>query len=227
LGPQAQKAESGRGQDDPGHVEGQADNYRRDAQRHDMAIENAQGRGALQPRGHDVLAVADGDGLGTGQARIGRPGGQRDGEHRVFDSGAERRDEGERQDQPRECQEDVGEAHQNVVDPAADIAGHRADQDADGHHQDADQPDDVKRDPRAPDDALVDVPAQLVGAEPMLGARRQQAVGEMLLGPVSLGQERRQGGDQHQGRDDQQPDHGDRIGAERAPVQVVPLTAGV
>ena len=48
--------------------------------------------------------------------------------HRVLDAGPERGDEGERQDQPREGEEDVGDAHQHRVDPAAGIAGDGADQ---------------------------------------------------------------------------------------------------
>ena len=57
--------------------------------------------------------------------------GERDGDHRVLDAGPERGDEGERQDQPREGEEDVGDAHQHRVDPAAEIAGDRADDEAD------------------------------------------------------------------------------------------------
>ena len=47
----------------------------------------------------------------------------RDGDHRVPDAGTERRDEGERQDQTREREEDVGDAHQRRVDEPARIAG--------------------------------------------------------------------------------------------------------
>ena len=45
--------------------------------------------------------------------------------------GPERGDEGQRQDEPREGEEDVGDAHQHRVDPAAGIAGDGADQQAD------------------------------------------------------------------------------------------------
>ena len=86
--------------------------------------------GALQPDGGDVVGVADGQRLGPGDAGIGRPGGERDGDDRVLDARAQGGDEGQRQDQPREGEEDVGDAHQHRVDPAAEIAGDRADQQA-------------------------------------------------------------------------------------------------
>ena len=45
--------------------------------------------------------------------------------------GPERRHEGERQDEAREGEEDVGDPHQHRVDPAAEIAGDGADEEAD------------------------------------------------------------------------------------------------
>ena len=65
-------------------------------------------------------------------------GGQavkRDGDDRVLDARAERRDEGQREDQPREGEEDVGHPHQHRVDPAAEVAGGRADEEADGRRR--------------------------------------------------------------------------------------------
>ena len=48
--------------------------------------------------------------------------------------GPERRGEGERQHQPRERQEDVGDAHQHGIDDAAEIAGQQSDREPDRHH---------------------------------------------------------------------------------------------
>ena len=87
-------------------------------------------RGALHAHGVDELGVAEGQRLGAGDARIGRPGGDGDGDDRVLDAGPERGDEGQRQDQLRHRQEDVGDAHQELVGPAAEIARDRADHQA-------------------------------------------------------------------------------------------------
>ena len=105
--------------------------------------------------------------LGARDPRIRRPRRDGDGDHRVLDAGAERRDEGERQDEPREGEEDVGDAHQHRVDQPAGIAGDRADGEADRRGDDRDEDDDEQRDARAVDDAREDVAALVVGAEPV------------------------------------------------------------
>ena len=189
--------------------------------------QDPQGRGALYPGRHDVLGIADRQGFGPRDAGKGRPSGQRDGQYRVLKARPEGGDEGQGQDQPRKGQEDIGEAHQKVIDPAAHVAGHRADRQADGNHDHADQGHDVERHPRSPDDPGVDVPAQLVGAEPMLGAGRHQAVGQILLAAVALGQQGREEGHQQQRGDDHETRHGNGVGAEGQPGQVGALAAGL
>ena len=77
--------------------------------------------------------------LGAGEPRIGRPGGERDGDHRILDARPECRGEGQRQDETREGEEDVGDPHQHRVDPAAEIAGDGADREPDRRHDDRDQ----------------------------------------------------------------------------------------
>ncbi len=80
----------------------------------------------------------------------------------------------------REGEEDVGDAHQHRIDPAAEIAGDRADGEPDGHHDDRHQHHDGERGARAVERAREDVAPQLVGAEPVRaegGARRS---GEVL-----------------------------------------------
>ena len=50
---------------------------------------------------------------------------------RVLDARSERGDEGQRQQQLGEGEEDVGDAHENAIGPAADIAGDGADDEPD------------------------------------------------------------------------------------------------
>jgi hypothetical protein len=78
----------------------------------------------------DVVGIADRQRLGPGDAGIGGPGGHGDGEDGVLDPRAKRGHEGERQDQAGEGQEDVGQAHEDRVDPAAEVARDSADQQA-------------------------------------------------------------------------------------------------
>ena len=118
-------------------------------------------------RGRDEVGWRGGQRLGAGDAGIGRPGGEGDGDHRVLDARAERGDEGEREDQAREGEEDVGDAHQHRVDPAAEIAGRQADAEADRRHDDTapgQRWSSVMRLPKMT--RGIDVAAQFVGAEP-------------------------------------------------------------
>ena len=142
--------------------------------------EDAQVRGALELGRLDELGAPARQRLRAREPRIGRPGGERDRDHRVLDARAERGGEGERQHQAREGQEDVGDAHQHGVDPAAEISRGQPDREADRHHDDRDQGDDGQRDARAEEDARVDVAAELVGAERMRGRHRLQPVLEHL-----------------------------------------------
>ena len=111
--------------------------------------DDARRRGALQLHGGDEVGVADRQRLGARDAGIGRPGRDGDGDDGVLDAGPKRGDEGQRQDQPREGEEDVGDAHQHRVDPAAEIAGDGADEEADRRGDDGHQHDDqrVMREP--------------------------------------------------------------------------------
>ena len=88
--------------------------------------------------------------------------------------GPERGREAQCQHQPGERQEDVGDPHQHLIDPAAEIARAGADQEADAGDDHGDQHDDVERRARAVDDAREDVAAEIVGAEPMLGRWRRK-----------------------------------------------------
>ena len=67
------------------------------------------------------------------------------------------------------------------------------------------------------DEARIDVAAELVGAEPVLGAGRQQAArrGHRASGIVRR-EQRREAREQQQQHDDREPDHAERIARKRA-----------
>ena len=213
LGAEAEEAEAGGRQDDARHVERHADDDGGEAERHDVAPDDPRRRCALQGRRGDEVGVADRQRLGPGDARIGRPRGDGDGDDGILDARAEGRDEGERQHEARKGEEDVGDAHQHRIEPAAEIARARADREADRRRDDRDEADDEKRQARAEDDAAEDVARLLVGAEPVDGRRRQQA-----LGPQVAAGDRRIGGDEvgEERHDDQQ--HDDERADHRQPV---------
>jgi hypothetical protein len=94
--------------------------------------------------------------------------------------GFKRRDEGQRQDEAREGQKDIRQAHQDSIDDAAEIAGDTADGEADRGDQHDDGDDHAERDAAAIEQARIDIAAKLVGAEPMGGAWSRQAVCQLL-----------------------------------------------
>ena len=113
--------------------------------------------------------------------RAHHPGEHRDRRDAGRDRGvdgleAERADDDDRQQEARDRQEHVDEAGQHDVGPAAEEAGEQADQPAD---DDADHDGDERAGDRrrgAVHDAGEQVAAQVVGAEPVGGARRARSL---------------------------------------------------
>ena len=135
--------------------------------------------------------------------------------------GSERGDEGERQDKPRKGHEDVGDAHQHAVGPAAEIARRGADDEAEHRRRQRHQRDDGERRACAVDDAAPDVAAELIGPEQVPPcAGRQQAVLQHLCVRVMRGQQRRQRGHENQCDDDDEAKHRQRVPREAEPGEV-------
>ena len=163
----------------------------------------------------DELGVSDGQRLGAREAGIGRPGGERDRDHRAADPGPQRGDEGERQDQARESEEDVGQrasARGRAMPPKYPAT------------QPMTRPTGTTRTrPRPPcrgdapavDQTREDVAAELVGAEPVRGRWRLEPVGEVLR--IGVGGRDQRGGerDEDQQHDRDQPAIASRLAAKR------------
>jgi hypothetical protein len=139
-----------------------------------VAQDDPQLRRARQPHGADIVGIAHDQRFGPRQARIGRPGGERDRKGGVDDARPERRDEGQRQKQLRNREEHIGDAHEDTVGPAAVGARDSPDQQAQRCGGDDDQRHDQQRQPRSVEDARIDVAAELVRAQPELPPRRAE-----------------------------------------------------
>ena len=90
-------------------------------------------------------------------------------------AGAEEDGRGEQDGQPGQGQDEVGEAHQQVVDDAAVVAGDRADRRADRRREEGDEERDPERRPEPEDDAAQVVATELVGAEEVPVLERRAA----------------------------------------------------
>ena len=81
--------------------------------------------------GADVLLLAHDEHLGAGDAGEERPAEQRQADVDPGQPGTEDGDEGHHEDHEREREHDVDDAHDHGVEPAAEVAGNAAEQDAD------------------------------------------------------------------------------------------------
>ena len=156
-----------------------------------------------RPGGIDIRDLADRQcarAHHAGAARDERNGDR--GDH-VDQVGPEDRDHGERQDDQRERHEDVHQALEQQIEGAGEIgaadAEHQADRGADDGRGQAHE----QRRAGAVDDPGQDVPAHLVGAEPVFRARRPQhdleGIGFRIVDRDVFGE--------HGGEDHHQDDH--------------------
>ncbi len=189
----------------------------------DVAAQDRDVRGAQRLGGGDELTLLEREHEPAHDARQVGPVAERDHQHDVLGARSGDRDQRDAEQQQREREHDVGEAHQHRVDDPAHVAGDRPDRDADQRGEAGGDDSDQQRDARAEDQARQDVPAVGVGAEQepaVAGSDRGALCGE----PVGVGVQRvvrceQRGEDRHDG--EQQHDHHrderDRVGLQAAP----------
>ena len=171
---EAEEREERLAEHDAGQLEEDEDDHEAERVRQQMPEENAMPARADRARRAHVVVLLERDDLAAHDARRREPGrdGQRD-DHRPEVDGAEDRERDDRERQVRQAVEGVEDAHQPVVEPAADEARDRAVEDADHHDRDGGGEADPDRDPAAERRAQEQVAAELIGAERMRPGRRQ------------------------------------------------------
>ena len=119
-----------------------------------------------------------------------------------------------REDDRREREHEVGAAHAEPVERAAEVAGDRADDRADRRGADDDEERERQRHPGAVEHAAEDVAAELVGSEqvrPGRPHRRREVLRERIGGR----DQRREDRDDHPQRHDHETDDGKRLAEAR------------
>jgi len=130
-----------------------------------------------------------------------------DRKRRIEEAAAEHGGNDHREDNRRECEDEVGEPHQRAVGQSAEVAGDGADEAADRHRERDEHECDRKRRARAVDDAAADIAAELVRPEQVRPRGRLRRREALLERPVRR-DERREDRDQDPGHRDH--DAGDR-----------------
>ena len=170
-----------------------------------MAEHDGEVRVAHDARGGDVVVLLDGEDLGAHDTRVFGNGDEADGHNRLLDALAERSHDGDGEQDRRDGEHHVHDAHDDRVPFPALVAGDRAQNDAerqrDGHGRQADDEGNLGADEHAAED----VAALKVGAEPVLGRRALRGMREVLLVGIvgqHAGNELRHNGDDHENEDE-------------------------
>ena len=179
---------------------------------------DAPRRIADRARGQHELLGLDGERLSARQPDEHRRRRDADRDHRVGQARAEERGERDREDQERAGEQRVGHPRDQHVRHAARVAGEQSDRHADRqrdqHRHDAGE----QRRARAEDDARQHVAADLVGAEPVRGARRlADRVAARRERIVRRDDARRERHDDEAGDDDEADRRGGRRSSRRRP----------
>ena len=132
-----------------------------------MADDDPVVQTADAPRGLDVRLGTRLQDRCADEARVAWPVRDRNGDHRVLEARAQRRDHRHRKQKVREGEEHVGDAHDDLVNESAVITGQRAEHATNGERDAEDEDDDLQRDSRAGDDAAEDVATDGIGPEPV------------------------------------------------------------
>ena len=215
------------GQDRGGDDQRRVDDDRPDGVREDVADDDPPVAGTGRLRRLDELLLAQRE-----EGAAHDPGEARPEEEREDDRDALRialadvhRDRQQHRE-ARQRQHQVGQPHQHVVDPAAEVAADRADRRADHGREQRDDERHPERRPQAVDDPAERVAAEEVGAEEVVALRRRR---ERDAEEVRLveGVRREEVGEDRDDAEEEQDDqaaHRQPV-AEEAPQRVAPLAA--
>ena len=172
------------------------------------------GRDTSPKGGAKYLADVEGWCAGAGNARVEREVHDRGGEHDVLHGVAERGDDAHRQHEQREGHDGVGDAADDAIGPAAEIAGGDAGEPAHQKHQHDRGDRDEEIELGGDDHPAEHVATYLIGSEPV-GRRRRLERHRRVAGVGIVGNDERA---ERRGDHDQQEqpgrEGGDRVFAE-------------
>jgi hypothetical protein len=167
LHAQAEEAQCRFGEDRPSHAERGLNSQRRERGRQDVANQDARRRRADRVRRDDIFELSRLQYLRTHDSCVPDPPNRRQGEHDVRQARAEYGHESDREQQPRERQQDIDEAADCLVNDAAVVASNGSDRSSNqGRHRHDDETND-QRDSRSGEHARQDVSPQFVEPEPV------------------------------------------------------------
>ena len=212
-----EKAQGGLGEHGSGHADSSLHDERLQQVGQDVPCDEAQIGGAESAGSFDKLTLPQGEHLGTDEARIVDPAGDREGEDEIDETGTEKRDEGDGKQDAGKGEKGVGEI--DVDDgvgessvKACEAAGNKADSERGGYNGDGYE----QRDAGTEKDAGEDVSAEFVRAEAMNGAGEKHAGVEIETGRIKGSELRRQEGGEDESCEQNKPGRGERLPGSKA-----------
>ncbi len=167
----AQEAQRRRRDDGRSDAHGGQDDDGRHDVGEQVAEDDRPGGAADHPGGGHEFPLFDAQHIAARQAHVAWHRGDAYRDHQVDHAGAERGDDGDRQQDARKGQQHIHEAHDDAVGAAPGVAGYQAQEHpndhGDGHRHDAHR----QRDAPAPEHARQDVSPEAVRAQQMPGSR--------------------------------------------------------
>ena len=177
----------------------------------------AEVAGAVAAGALDVLGVGEVQHRGAHKARVAGHAAYQKRPEQVFNALAQRHYKHEYEQHPGYGGDDVKDAHDDVVQPAAEIAAGRAYERADGEAERRCEKAYGQRIAAAVYDARKEVAPYVVRPEGVLGAGRQTGRAGNLLHQRGVNDKVREYGHKHDGAQQHKPYHGRAVLAEKPP----------
>ena len=194
LHAETEERQAGQRCDHAADIERHGDDQGRQAIAQHVCERQAELRHAERPRALDILRLLHREHGGADDAPVERDIDHGHRDHAVDEPRAQRRDNGDREQEVREGHQGVDRSHDELVDPASDEAGQEpAERAREGGQGRRRQPH-HERNARAVQEAAQQVAAELVGAEGIPG---REDGGEAARGVDGVGVSRSEPGRQH------------------------------
>lgn len=199
LHAEPQKTERCLADDRPSHAERRLHDNSRERRWHDVAHKDVKRRRAQRTRRLNIFELTGAQHLATDDPRVTHPADDRERDEDVQKARAEHRDERDRKQQPRECQQDIHGSADHFIPRPAEVARHGSENRAHRRGYGDDGGADEEGNSGTRKHARQDVAAELVQAERMRERRSRQAQRQILCRRIKRRQPR--SGDRRNCRD--------------------------
>ncbi len=214
---QAQKAERRLGKDDTAQAEGGVHDHRGDDIGEDVTHHQGEAGCPQAARRRDIFHLFGGKDLTAHNASGDRPVDEAERQNDIVLAGTEDARQGNGDDQQRERHQNIDHAHDEQIDPTAEIAGDHAHDHTHDHGDGLGGKRDLERDLRAVQHPCEDIaPDGVCPKDVFCGRRFDIIIGEVAQNRVIGGYQRREQGTRQHGDHNPKADDAGRVAQQAA-----------